>query len=333
MPNFRALWLGSACLALWTIAPAAALPAQGQPGPIFVTIGSGDPTGVYYPVGKIIARMLNDKRHALGIRAAVEATKGSGFNVDAIRAGTLEFGLVQSDVQYQAANGLSIWAQKGPCKELRSVFSLHRESVCLVAAVDAGIETIADLRGKRVNLGNPRSGQYRNAIDALQSAGLVPDRDILAEKVKATDAPLLLQDHKIDAFFCTLGHPNETLRQAVSGPRQVRFVPITDPGIDRLIAEKTYYAKTTVPVQRFYREARNTGDVETFGVIATLCTSARVPDHVVYRITNEVLDNFDSFSSRHPAFTGMTKADTRDGLTAPLHPGALYYFRQAGLLN
>jgi len=330
---FRAIRLGMAWLALWIIAPAVTAETQGQPQPTFITIGSGDPTGVYYPVGKIIARMLNDQRHAHGIRATVEATGGSGFNVNAIMAGTLEFGLVQSDVQYQAVNGLSLWGQKGPCKALRSVFSLHRESVCLVAAVDAGIATIADLKGKRVNLGNPRSGQYRNAIDALQSVGMDPGRDILAEKVKATDAPMLLQDRKIDAFFCTLGHPNETIKQAVSGPRKVRFVPLTGPGIAGLIAEKNYYAKTTVPVERFYREAQNNGDVETFGVIATLCTSARVPDPVVYRITKEVFDNFDAFVGLHPAFTGMTRANTRDGLTAPLHPGALNYFREAGLLK
>lgn len=308
-------------------------PAELQAETEFVTIGSGDITGVYYPTGLIIAKMINDKRGEYGIRATVESTRGSIFNVNAIMSGSLEFGLVQSDVQYEAVKGLAGWAEKGPQKELRSVFSLHRESVCLVAAVDAGINTIADLKGKRVNLGNPRSGQYQNAVDALKSAGLDPNGDISAEKVKAADAPLLLQDNRIDAFFCTVGHPSETLKEAVTGPRKVRFIPITGPGIDRLIAEKKYYAKTVLPVGEFYRGAENTGDVDTFGVIATLCTSARVPDPVVYVITKELFDNFDHFRRQHPAHAGLTREGMLEGLTAPLHPGAMKYLKETGLMQ
>jgi hypothetical protein len=253
--------------------------------------------------------------------------------VNAIIAGSLEFGLVQSDVQYKAVNGLAEWAGKGPQKELRSICSIHRESVNLVAAVDTGINTVADLEGKRVNLGNPRSGQYLNALDALQTAGLDPNDDITAEKVKATDAPLLLQDNRIDAFFCTLGHPSETLRQVVSGPRKVRFIPITGSGVDRLIEEKKYYEKTVVPVRKFYRSAENAGAVETFGVTATLCTSSRVPDRVVYLITRELFDNFDQFIQQHPAYEGLTKEKMIEGLSAPVHPGALKYFKETGLVR
>ena len=318
---------------LWTGILFETMPAGLQAETEFVTIGSGDITGVYYPTGLIIAKMINDKREEYGVRATVESTRGSIFNVNAIMAGYTEFGLVQSDVQYEAVKGLAGWAEKGPQKELRSVFSLHRESVCLVAAVDAGINTITDLKGKRVNLGNPRSGQYRNAIDALKSAGLDPNEDILAEKVKATEAPLLLQDNRIDAFFCTVGHPSETLKEAVSGPRKVRFIPITGPGIDRLIAGTNYYAKTVLPVGEFYRGAENTGDVETFGVMATLCTSARVPDHVVYVITKELFDNFDRFRRQHPAHAGLTREGMLEGLSAPLHPGAVRYFKETGLLQ
>jgi len=309
------------------------MPAELRAETEFVTIGSGDITGVYYPTGLIIAKMINVRRGEHVIRATVESTRGSIFNVNAIMAGYTEFGLAQSDVQYEAVKGLGGWAEKGPQKELRSVFSLHRESVCLVAAVDAGINTIADLKGKRVNLGNPRSGQYQNAIDALKSAGLDPNSDISAEKVKATDAPLLLQDNRIDAFFCTVGHPSETLKQAVSGPRKVRFIPITGPGIDRLIAEKKYYVKTVLPVGEFYRGAENAGDVDTFGVIATLCTSSRAPDRVVYLITKELFDNLDHFRRQHPAHAGLTREGMLEGLTAPLHPGAMRYFKEAGLMQ
>jgi hypothetical protein len=253
--------------------------------------------------------------------------------VNAITGGYQEFGLVQSDKQYQAVKGLAEWEKKGPQEELRAVFSLHRESVCLVAAVDAGIKTVADLKGKRVNLGNPRSGQYRNAIDALKSAGLDPDVDIVAKKVLATEALLLLQDNRIDAFFCTVGHPSGTLREAVSGSRKVRFVPITGPGIDRLIAEKGYYTKTVLPVAEFYKGAENGADVDTFGVIATMCTSSRVPDRVVYLVTREIFENLEQFTKQHPALAGLTRSGMLEGLTAPLHPGAIRYFKEAGLIR
>ena len=320
------------CFILWMSILLGTMPAALHAETRFVTIGSGDVTGVYYPTGLIIAKMINDKREEYGVRATVESTPGSVFNVNAVMAGYLEFGLVQSDKQYQAVKGLAEWAKKGPQEELRAVFSIHQESVCLVAAVDAGIETMADLKGKRVNLGHPGAAQYLNAIDALESAGLNPDSDILAEKVKAAEAPLLLQDNRIDAFFCTVGHPNEILKEAVSGSRKVRFIPITGHGIDKLIADRKYYTKTTIPVAEFYRDAEDAVDVETFGVMATLCTSAHVPDHIVYVITKELFDNFDYFKRQHPAYAGLTKEGMLEGLSAPLHPGALKYYNEAGLM-
>ena len=306
-------------------------PSELQAEDVFITIGGGDFAGVYYPTGLAIASMINNKRHDYGIRATVEATPGSVFNLNAIMAGYLEFGLAQADKQYQAVNGLAEWAKKGSQKELRAVFSLHHESLTLVAAVDAGINTIADLKGKRVNLGNPGSGQHRNAIDAMEAEGLDPKRDILPQKVKASEAPALIQDNRIDAFFCTVGHPSETIQTALSGLRKVRIVPISGPGIDKLIADNKFYAKTKIPVQRLYPNLVDTMDVITLGVIATLCTSSRLPVDLVYTVTKEVLENLDGFRRRHPALVDLTKEGMLEGLSAPLHPGALKYYKKAGL--
>jgi TRAP transporter TAXI family solute receptor len=310
-----------------------AAPAIPQAETAFVTIGSGDFTGVYFPTGWAIAKIINKKRNQFGIRATVESTGGSVFNLNAIMAGHLEFGLAQSDIQYQAFKGLTKWARKGPQKELRAVFSVHHESVCLVAAVDADINAIADLKGKKVNLGNPGSGHYQNAIDALLTAGINPENDIDAEKVKASEAPILLQENRVDAFFCTVGHPSETLQNATTGERKVRFIAITGPAIDQMVADKNYYTKTTVPVAQFYPGAQDAADIKTFGVIATLCTSSNISDHVVYTITKEVFDNFVEFKRQHPALGDLTKKDMLKGFTAPVHPGATKYFKEAGLMQ
>ncbi len=294
----------------------------------FVTIGTGGITGVYYPTGGAIAKIVNQKRKEYGIRCTVESTGGSVFNVNAVMSGDLEFGVVQSDRQYQAMKGMAEWKDKGPQKDLRAVFSIHPESVTLCAAVDAGINDIKDLKGKRVNIGNPGSGQRQNSIDALEAVGLNFETDMQAEQVKAAEAPGLLQDGRIDAFFYTVGHPSGAFKEATAGARKVKFVSIT--GIDSLLAKFPYYAKSFVPV-KLYPGAANDADVETFGVKATFVTSAKVSADVVYAVTKEVFENFDSFKKLHPAYAVLTKASMLEGMSAPIHEGAMKYYKEAGL--
>ena len=296
----------------------------------FVTIGTGGITGVYYPTGGAIAKMVNKKKKEYGLRATVESTGGSVFNVNAVMNGDLEFGVVQSDRQYQAMEGLAEWKDKGPQKDLRAVFSIHPESVTLAAAVDTGAVDIRDLKGKRVNLGNPGSGQRQNAIDAFTAVGIDPEKDIKAEGIKASEAPGILQDGRIDAFFYTVGHPSGAFKEATSGARKVRFVSIT--GIDDLLKKYPYYAKSVVPIA-MYPGAQNDADVPTFGVKATLVTSAKVADDIVYAITKEVFDNFEEFKKLHPAYSTLTKEAMLEGLSAPLHPGAIKYYKEAGLMK
>lgn len=143
----------------------------------FVTIGTGGVTGVYYPTGAAISRMVNNKFDTYRIKATVESTGGSVFNVNAVLKGDLEFGIVQSDRQYQAYHGMAEWESSGKQSDLRSVFSIHPESISLIVAQGNGIKGIADLKGKRINLGNPGSGQLQNSLDVLEAAGL-SEKDI-----------------------------------------------------------------------------------------------------------------------------------------------------------
>jgi uncharacterized protein len=294
----------------------------------FITIGTGGITGVYYPTGGAIAKIVNKKKDVYGIRCTVESTGGSVFNVNAVMAGDLQFGVVQSDRQFQAINGLAEWKDKGKQEDLRAVFSIHPESITLVAAVDADINDIADLKGKRVNIGNPGSGQRQNSLDALEAVGINYEADMNAEGIKASESASLLQDGRIDAFFYTVGHPSGSIKEATAGARKVRFASIT--GIDSLLAKYPYYARAYIPV-KLYPGAENTENVDTFGVKATFVTSAKVSDDVVYAVTKEVFDNFDAFKKLHPAYAVLTKEGMLEGLSAPLHPGALKYYKEAGL--
>ena len=295
----------------------------------FVTIGTGGITGVYYPTGGAIAKMVNKKRKEYGIRATVESTGGSAFNINAIMAGDLDFGIAQSDRQFQAVQGIANWKDKGPQKDLRAVFSIHPETVDLIAAVDANINSLQDLKGKRVNIGNIGSGFRQNAIDILEANGLDYKEDFHAESLKAPEAPGLIQDGRIDAAFYTVGHPNGYYKEATSGVRKVKFVPFEN--VETLLKKYSYYAKVVTRVKQHYPTAENDSDIESFGPKATFVTSAKVSDEVVYAITKEVFDNFESFKKLHPAYVDLTKENMLEGMSAPIHPGAMKYFKEVGL--
>ncbi|WP_093394569.1 TAXI family TRAP transporter solute-binding subunit [Thermodesulforhabdus norvegica] len=295
----------------------------------FITIGTGGVTGVYYPAGGAISKMINAKKDVYNIRATVESTAGSVFNINAVMAGDLEFGIVQSDRQYQAYHGLAEWEGK-PQKDLRAVFALHPEAVTLVAAADAGIKTFADLKGKRVNIGNPGSGQRQNSIDALTINGIDWQKDIIAEGLKAAEAPGMLQDGRIDAFFYTVGHPSGAIKEATAGARKVLFIAI--PNVDKLCEKYPYYAPAFIPIKH-YPDALNKEDVPTFGVKATFVTRADMPEDVVYAVTKEIFENLDKFKKLHPALEVLTKENMLQGLSAPLHPGAIKYYKEAGLMK
>ena len=250
----------------------------------------------------------------------------------AVLNGGLEFGIAQSDRQFQAYYGLAEWEQMGAQEDLRAVFSIHPESITLVASVESGINGVADLAGKRVNIGNPGSGNLQNSRDVLEAFGISED-DITAEQVRAVEAPGLLQDGRIDAFFYTVGHPNGNITEATSGRIQVKIVPIEGPPVRALLDEFSYYAASRIPAAQYPSAANTEAAVTSVGVTATLVTSAKVGDDVVYAITREVFENFDDFKALHPAFSVLEKADMLKGLSAPIHPGAVRYYREAGLVD
>ena len=297
----------------------------------YVTVGTGGVTGVYYPAGGAISKMVNAKKDQYKIRMTVESTGGSVFNVNALMNGDIEFGIVQSDRQYQAFNGKADWEGK-PQQKLRAVFALHPEIVTLLAAADKNINSLEDLKGKVVNIGDPGSGQRGNAIDLFQAAGIDYEKDMQTEGLKAAESAGMLQDSRIDAYFYTVGHPNGSVKEAVAGARKVKFVPISDEIVNKLVTQFPYYAPAKIPI-RYYPGVMNDEDSPSFGVKATLCTNADVPEDIVYNITKELFENLDTFKTLHPAFADLVKEDMLKGLSAPLHPGAQKYFKEAGLLK
>ncbi len=296
----------------------------------FITIGTGGVTGVYYPTGGAICRLVNKGRKEHGIRCSVESTGGSVYNLNTIRAGELDFGVAQSDWQYHAYHGTSKFEKAGPFKELRAVFSMHPEPFTVVARKDAGIKTFKDLKGKRVNIGNPGSGQRGTMEVVMDALGWKKSDFKLASELKSSEQSKALCDNKIDAIVFTVGHPSGSIKEASTSCDTV-LVPVTGPEIDKLVEEHDYYRKAVIP-GGMYRGTDT--DTPTFGVGATIVSSTKVPEDVVYNVVKAVFENFDSFKKLHPAFAILKKEEmVKDGLSAPLHPGAEKYYKEVGLIK
>ncbi|MBN8196233.1 TAXI family TRAP transporter solute-binding subunit [Thalassospira povalilytica] len=295
----------------------------------FITIGTGGVTGVYYPTGGAICRLVNKDRKEHGIRCSVESTGGSSYNINTIRSGELDLGVAQSDVQYYAIHGEKAFSEVGPFEDLRAVFSIHAEPFTVVARADAGIKTFDDLKGKRVNLGNPGSGQ-RDTMDVVLAAkGWTLDDFALASELKPAEQSQALCDNKIDAMIYTVGHPNGSIQEATTACDSV-LVEVAGPEIEKLVADNPYYRIATIP-GGMYRG--NPEDVKTFGVGATFVSSTNTDADIVYQVVKAVFENFDTFKGLHPAFGNLVKEEmVKDGLSAPLHDGAVKYYKEAGLM-
>ena len=311
-------------LAAVLLLPAPAAFAQQK----FITIGTGGVTGVYYAVGGAICRLVNKDRAKTNVRCSVESTGGSSYNVNTIKAGELDLGMAQSDVQSQAYQGVGAFKQ--PISELRSVFSVHPEPFTLVARKEAGVKGFADFKGKRLNIGNPGSGTQAAMMDLLAAMNMKTSDFALASELKADEHGAALCDNKIDGFFYGVGHPSANIQDPTTACG-AQLVPIIGPAVDALVKKHSYFAHATIPGGLY---SNNPQPTKTYGVLATMVTSTRVPADMVYLVTKAVFDNFDEFKKLHPAFAHLDpKNMVADGLTAPLHEGAARYYRDKGWIK
>ena len=296
----------------------------------FISIGTGGVTGVYYPTGGAICRLVNKSRKEHGIRCAVESTGGSVYNINTIKAGELEFGVAQSDWQHHAFNGTSKFEGDAAFPNIRAVMSVHPEPFTLIVRGDSGIDSFEDLAGKRVNVGNPGSGQRATMEVVMDAFGIGMSDLALATEYKGSEMAKQLCDGNIDAMIYTIGHPAAAIKEATT-TCDAKLVSVTGAPIDQLVADNPFYRVATIPGGMY---KGTDGDTTTFGVGATFVTSADVPEDVVYVVAKSVMENIDDFRGLHPAFANLDPAEmVKDGLSAPLHPGAEKAYKELGLMN
>jgi TRAP transporter TAXI family solute receptor len=305
-----------------------AAPAMAQQK--FMTIGTGGVTGVYYAAGGAICRLVNKDRAKHNIRCSVESTGGSVFNINTIKAGELDLGFAQSDVQFNAAKGVAMFKEAGAFGDLRAVFSVHPEPFTVLARKEANIKSFADFKGKRFNVGNPGSGTRASMEELLAQMGWKLSDFSLASELKADEHGPALCDGKIDGFFYGVGHPSANIQDPTTSCG-AKLVSLTGPAVDKLVADKPYYAKATIPGGLY---PNNPDAATTYGVLATVVASSKVAPDTVYAVVKAVFDNFDEFKKLHPALANLKpESMVKDGLSAPLHEGAAKYYREKGWIK
>jgi uncharacterized protein len=318
--------LAGVAAALAVLLPAAPAAAQQK----FMTIGTGGVTGVYYAAGGAICRLVNKDRAKHGIRCSVESTGGSVFNVNTIKAGELDLGFAQSDVQFNAFKGQAMFKDGGAYGDLRAVFSVHPEPFTVLARKEANAKSLNDLKGKRFNVGNPGSGTRASMEELLAAMGWKLTDFSLASELKADEHGPALCDGKIDGFFYGVGHPSANIQDPTTSCG-AKLVSITGPAVDKLVADKPYYAKATIPGGLY---PNNPDAAMTYGVLATVVASSKAPAESVYQVVKAVFDNFDEFKKLHPALANLKpESMVKDGLSAPLHDGAAKYYKEKGWIK
>lgn len=293
----------------------------------FVTIGTGGVTGTYYPTGGAICRLVNKYKKETKIRCSVESSDGSVYNINKIETGELDFGIAQSDLIYQASRGTGKF-KGNTTKKLKSVMAIYPELLTLVTRKDSNINSIDDMKNKRINLGNPGSGNEATTLTLFSVSTIKKEELKFAGTLKASEMPDALKDNKIDGYFYMVGHPTANIEDATNSV-DAKIIPLEGSNIDYLISRYPYFTKADIPAGMY---KGNSDSIPTFGVKAVLVTSDDVSEKAVYTTVKAILENFDKFKRLHPAYSNISKKSLLNGLSAPLHKGAKKYFKEAGLL-
>lgn len=289
-----------------------------------VSITGGSITGVYYRAASLICDFLN-ARDASAYSCQSRTGLGSVFNVNALSRDLITFGLVQADVNAHAWNGEGRW-QDEPVKSLRSLFSLHDEVVHLIVRADTRMQSPKEIRGKKINIGNLSSGQRENALEVLKLYNLDPRSDFESYSYQQADTFRLYEDGQLDGFFYTVGVPSEAIETVLKNTPSV-FLSLEHPKMTSYFAGKSYIREINIPRGTYFNQEN---DVPTLALKATLMTSSKVPDDLVYSLVRAVFENLDILKAAHPAFRELDPQGMLTGLTAPLHPGALKYYQERG---
>lgn len=307
---------------LLALAMVASLAACGG-GTTTMTMGTGSPTGTYFAYGGIVGQYITNNA---GIKANAVSTGGSKDNIQGIDSGDYQLGTVQSDVMHYAWNGTRSFESDGKIASFRTVAGLYAEAVQLVT-VNADIQSVSDLKGKKVSIGAPGSGVYFNAVDVLTAAGLTVE-DIQPQYQNFDESADALKDGKIDAAFIVAGAPTPAITELSMTNANTRIVPIDGAIAEKLMKDNTFYSVYKIPAETYKNQA---AEIATVTVKATLIVSADASEDDVYKLTAAIFDNMEAIAKEHAKGAELSLENATEGLTVPFHAGAAKYFKEKGI--
>jgi TRAP transporter TAXI family solute receptor len=295
----------------------------------FFRIGTGGTSGTYYPIGGLIANAISatGPNGVQGLVATAVSSNGSVANINAIQSGASESGFSQSDVAFWAHSGTGLYEGKGKVEDLRLIATLYPETLHVVARADAGIKSIADLKGKRVSIDEPGSGTIVDARIVLGAFGIT-EKDISPEHLKPGPSGEKMRDGALDAFFFVGGFPAGAITElAASTP--ITLIPVEGPEVDKLLGEYKFFSANTVPAETY----KGVPEIKTLAVAAQWVTSAKQPDDLVYNITKSLYSEGTrkALDAGHAKGKQITLENAVTGAGIPFHPGAEKFYKEAGV--
>ncbi len=293
-------------------------------------LGTGSVQGVYFPIGGVICRLLNRHKASHRIRCSLESTGGSIYNLRQLRDDKFDLVFAQSDWQFHAYHGSSTFKDIGPDKRLRAVFALESDPLALIVPKDSELNNFADLEGKTVSFGYTRSLQHR-IIDDLIAAKNWGHKNF-KEVRPMSDQRQIAQvcEGLLDAILLLTSSLDDNLKQVPEGC-ELKMLPIQDPAIKMLIADKPYYREGYIQKGRYLDSPK---DTPSFGLGATFVAHESTSPKAIYNVVKEVVENFRDFKSLHPSLATLDKKELPyAGISIPLHPGAKRFYKEARLLK
>lgn len=290
-----------------------------------ITFGTGEVNGTYYPIGKNICKLINKNHNE--IKCSIESTDGSVHNINSVKDSEFNFGISQADTLNHAINGKKSYRNKR-ISNLRAVISIYPELLTFVTNKKSNIKSLEDIKNKRVNIGNPNSGSEATVLELLKEYEIKKSDLALASSLKAADTADALRDERIDGYFFMVGHPAKNIEDAANSI-PISIANIKGEKLDGFIKKNPYFTKAYIP-KNLYKGVDK--KIETFGVKAVIFTKEEVSDELVYKFLKTILENFDEFKKAHVVFKDLTKESLLKGLGAPMHKGAIKYFKEINLL-
>lgn len=308
------------CLVLMVTVPSLAATAQ-------LVMATGGTAGTYYPLGGAMAQIINSR--VKDVNVSIQSTGASVANIRMIQNGEVDLALVQTDIADYAWNGTEMFKDDGKLQNFRVIASLYPELIQVVARAESGIDSIADLKGKKVSVGAPGSGTEANARQILEIYGLTYKDLAQVQYLSFAESAEAFKDKHIDAFFVTAGIPNAGIQDTAT-MHKIQVLPVPDNMYKNLHDKYGFYGQALIPAGCYINQ---TEQVKTVAVQAVLIARRDLDEDVVYGMTAALFDNLSELAATHAKGKEMSLEGALVGVSTPLHPGAEKYFKEKGIVK